>query len=272
MVMGELCEDDYESTESYAIYATIASLVLVLQICLFCMGIYEEYHHHHDPKFQKVAIARILYLMMISIGLFWIIIYFLGAIIDPVTEILHDTLFCTVFPYSLYIIPCCFYGLFLMQIQFRLENSFTGSFLALSKVSIIILRTIIFLIIITGIVSVAIDDWTLDCLQTWNPPEMGPLTYCAVDSASMIVFKYYIFSGITVSILIMEIVYAVLFTVKLKKFVKLQTQSGAKTSNERSKQFKIQALIIKNSMFQTVLMIHYISFCWKCIMTQICSL
>lgn len=133
-----------------------------------------------------------------------------------------------------------------IQVLIRLEMSFRGSFLELSKWTVWTLRTLVAVIPISSTIVLISDDHNLDCLQKWNPPDLDrTLWICRVPPQSLRMMKYHIMEGIVLLINALNITFGVIFTLKLRQFVKLRKESGV-TPKTKAKQCKFQNLILKN--------------------------
>lgn len=89
----------------------------------------------------------------------------------------------------------------------------------------------------------------LACLYTWNPSDLEEsFTYCVLEPVSLIVFKYPIFFIHVASVNMLNIIFAVIFSLKLRKFVTLRRDTKSNTAQR----LKFEALIIKNDLLTFV--------------------
>ena len=144
--------------------------------------------------------------------------------------------------------PGLFYGGYLWCITKRLDNSFRGSYLALSKWTVYALKIGAFTITMLDIVPMSIDIHMEPCGLVWNPPDLDrSITFCHLPAISLVAFKYYIVYLAVAMTNMLNITLSVIFSVKLSKLVKM-----GKSASNQSKQLELQALIAKQSILTVV--------------------
>lgn len=251
LVMTAECEVEYVYSQGlHYLYVSIVGLITTLQLLLFSHTLYHERVLRNDRKYTKNYMMRGLFITMQLVGLLWIFSDILKNIIDPHTLILRDSVFCKIFAYFAYYIPAFYYCIVCSIILNRLEMSFKGSYLAVSKSTLYILRTLVLLIPIACWTSLIIDDTNLNCVHSWKAPDLDrTLTFCVVPSALLIAFRFYIFPGVVLLINGLNATFGILFTVKLRKFVNMNRQNtDVLNPSKQRKQFQFEALIIKNDL------------------------
>jgi len=166
--------------------------------------------------------------------------------IDPHTHMLRNNGSCKFIAYFCYYIPVMFYSVYLYQIQMRLELSFKGSFLELGPRTICTLKAFVLIIPIICYVFLAVDRYDLDCIGSWNAPDVDePITFCVVPAPSLIAFKYHIFELLVLLILFLNAIFGIIFTKKLKQFCALELEDK---QSQSKKQFRMMTLIIRNDI------------------------
>ena len=259
---SKLCIDDSRpicdnggceiATGPYIIYIGVYIVLFIIQLLILTNTIYHEISYRHHPKFKKVRTMRLLYIALQISGIIWLLNQMIVLGIDPHTHILRDSAMCGVTAYSIWYFPGIIYGFYLFSIQIRLETSFRGSYLELSKWKVYTLRTLIIIIPIASTTSLLIDvnDPDLECLLEWSPNDIrSSLTYCIVDPSPSLTL---IAGGCILLINALNISLGVIFTLKLRQFVKLVSSDSpngdSPQSPQSSHQFKLEALIIKNNI------------------------
>ena len=241
--MTKLCGDSIETDEdSYYLYLLCLVVLTLLIIPLLVFSIYQSVRARQQKN--NIRVMWILYIVMQIVALFRFVNELVLGGIDPLTHIIRDTIWCSVLPYSYLFVPGIFFGLYLLQILFRLKLSFDGSYLEISRWTLYTLGVMVLIIPMLSTISLLIDDYDdVGCVQTWNAPDFSrPLAYCTVPSTELFIFKSNIVLIVVALINMLNITFGVIFCLKLHQFVKM-TQSAE--SSDPFKILKFQALIIK---------------------------
>ena len=221
--MSTQCVDSPGSTARYDIAAIFFCLITMLQFLLILHTVYFEVTLRNDKRMQKTQKLRIIYTVQQLIGFLWLSNNLFIMIIDPLTEILEDSIWCKYTAYFSYYCPGPFYGCYFLSLLYRLEMSFKGSYLEPSRFTLYVLATLTLIIPIAPTVTLLADRADSECLEQWDPVDMDrTLYYCMVPPTSMAVFKYFVFAVMVLLINVLGITFSIMFTVKLKKFVNLK--------------------------------------------------
>ena len=149
--------------------------------------------------------------------------------------------------YSPYYIPGLFYTIYLLLIILRLETSLRGSYLALKPKTLYILKGLTLIIPITATISLCIGSFDNTCIAEWYLPESNESIHvCNVLLDSVLAFRLHIYEALVVMINGLNITFGIIFSVKLKKIVRVR-----KESNIRSR-FKFEALVRKNEILTII--------------------
>lgn len=150
-----------------------------------------------------------------------------------------------------------------MMVLFRLDISLRiSSPSALSRATVYMLLICIMIIPVATSVALAVDATTPACLATWFAPDLlNELMYCNVPPADLIVFKYYIFSGVFLAVIALNIVLAVICTVKLKN---IGNEVADRSPTTTDSELPLKKLIIWSAIWTTVGLIASIDGLWTC--------
>ena len=244
--MSGACTYDYTpSTDSYYLFVPSSWLCVILQTLLLIKTLHNEHTERKNKKFKGVLVMRILFIFIQVVALYWLIVDIFRMSIDPFTKILQNGIGCKITAYSIMYLPGLFYGGYLYHICERLATSFKGSYLELSKWSLYTLRTMVLIVPVVSSISLLIDDGDLDCVKEWRPRDMDRIiTFCVVPPGLLIGYKYYISTILLIHINLMNIVFAIIFTVKLRMFMTNTVSDGSRTQDR----FKFEALVLKNQI------------------------
>eukprot|EP01084_Bolivina_argentea_P103281 185021_1 len=224
----------------YLEFAITLPICIMLQLILFANSIYYEYRNQKKSGPKKTVMKlrlRLTFIFLQLSGLYFTIVELFRFVIDPPTSTLQNSIFCDILAYSPKLITAIYYGCYAYHILLRLELSFKGSYLALSK------RTIILLSCITGIPCILFPILILifspsPCLWTWTPTDINKqFSFCAYRNYGIV--NIFILLGIVYAVA-MNITFSIMFTVKLKQL--LSRNEDKKTS------FKLKSLVVKNSI------------------------
>ena len=248
--MSTFCHADYDSyTDPFYLYIISIGIVFILQLLLFVHTIYTEISQQENDEdcARNLRLMRILYVVIQILALYWI---FMGIITSEPPSFIVEDPFCGITAYSVYYIPGLFYGGYLIQMLYRVESAFKNSCLALSARNIYILRTLVLSIPIVSTISLIVDDPNMSCIRSWDPPDIDrPIPYCVVPYDLLLVTRYYIFHGCVVLINVMNFVFAVIFSLKLFKFIKMIKTSD---SIDAKQQWDLEELILKNNILAVI--------------------
>ena len=138
-----------------------------------------------------------------------------------------------------------------MIILCRLEMSFKDSSFALSKGTVRILRLSILILPLVASVSLALDVTLPGCLSTWSAPDLAQdLLYCWLPVDEMILYKYQVITVLVLWICALNIVFAVLFTVKLLSLI--QQMARTLTTKTDAELLKLKGLILRNDVLTII--------------------
>ena len=113
------CDDEVAFETDYLLYMCASGILIVLHLSLFTHTLYSELAHRGDPKFTKSWGMRALYITVQIMAGFWVISDFIVHSFNPHEFIIKHPFLCRFVPYCVYGLPPVFYGLYLLQIQFR---------------------------------------------------------------------------------------------------------------------------------------------------------
>ena len=147
--------------------------------------------------------------------------------------------------------PALAYGTYFMMVLSRLELSFKDTLWALSPRSLYVLRMFVLVVPLVTTLTLAVDRGDHVCITTWTAPDLAhDLTFCQLDPEEMLLFRYYVVFLCVLWVNAFNILFAVLFTVKLKKILKMTQSSASQTEYERL--VKLQRLILRNDILTIV--------------------
>ena len=241
--------DNFEAP--YTELAISLILFLILQLWLLLHTLYYErksYKKHQEIQRTKLSI-RISYTLLQLCGLYWIIIDILRFLIDPYFQFLqNNSLSCGIAAYSPKIIVIIYFAIYLHQILLRLELSFRGSHLALSRNSIIVLSFFILIptIIVPTAFFSALNSDNVPCVWKWSPIDITvPSDFAVCDYYNTGLASNIIGIGI-IWIVLANITIGAIFGCKLKRVLRNGGDNDPKSS------FKLKSLIIKNTILTTL--------------------
>lgn len=225
-------------------------LFLLLQLWLLTHTCYYEfraYKKKRDLQSTKLSI-RISFIILQICALYWLLVDFIRMSIDPWFNFLPQNEFmCSWFSYSPKIICIIYLSAWLHQIALRLQLSFKGSHLAVTKKQWIWLILFIFIPAISFpvlfFVALSGPYAQKPCLYLWQPNDIKvDHDFYICDYHIMDSFFYYITSlGIIWSVGA-NVIIGFIFTLKLKKVLAMTNGQDKKSS------FKLKSLIIKNTI------------------------
>ena len=227
----ELCSEPWHGG-TFIGEAIAISIGVLLQSSLFLHAIYNHCIKHRDGENQTAKHA-VLYMILVVLGLYFLIIDTLRFVIDPYLPFSRHSILCDVFAYSVRIAPFYFYCCYLLQILFRLEVSFKGSYLAVSNYFvwtmsiIILLHTLILSPVYIGNVDV--------CSQEWYPNDIDDrLLFCSLPLSELNTYVVYLNMLFVIT---ENVLFGCLFIIKLRPI--MQHSPGQKV------EFEFKSLIIK---------------------------
>lgn len=222
--------------------------IAVLHALLFVHTLWHEYTQQNERKFRKVRTLRILYITMQIVSMLWL----LGDTLRKTINV-DSAFWCKFQSHFVMLIPTIYYAIYLFQLLLRLEASFKSSYLALSRRNSYILRTLVFIppaVAVSTLLLQSIARPDIECMFSWNPPDLNEsISYCILEPTTLIAFKYHVFEGWVASVTLLNVTFGVIFTLKLRDFVKLRRN----TNTDTAKRLKFEALIVKNDILCTVL-------------------
>merc|ERR1719491_1276637 len=143
--------------QSYTCLAIGIPIFILVQSLLFIHTLHREFVLRKDPAFASISKrARLLYILLQLMGLFWYIADLFRLIIDPpllfrtATDSVGLLSFCNVIGYSCKIIPGMFYAVFLYQILLRIASVFETSHLAFGSRTLFVLKLLVLPIFISS--------------------------------------------------------------------------------------------------------------------------
>ena len=96
---------------------------------------------------------------------------------------------------------------------------------------------------VAATVSLAIDPNLVPCIAIWSAPDIADdLTFCRAPISEMLTFKYYVFPAMIGYVCMLNIVFAMIFTVKLRNVLKMAEVRSSKMDDQ---QFKLREMIVK---------------------------
>lgn len=254
MASAPVCVNEF-ATEHYSIYIAFNAIIILLMLVLLIHTIAQRGCRSKSrvDGGREGHMMYGLYIVLQLVALYWLITDCLRYSIDPHTSILRGSFLCKFSAYSSYYIPGIFYGLYLYQILLRLDTSFRGSYLELSKCSLYTLRTLVLLIPIVSTLTMIIDNVVGDdhhCINHWYPSDQDHvITVCAVEASLLFFWRYHIVDAAVANINVQNIMFGVIFAVKLRQIINLGTTSDP---HEASKYSKLKELVIKNNILVIV--------------------
>ena len=201
------CADDYHPISGSFYQRTIPVFILtILSTILFMQTIYHEIKLRDDKRYRNLKLMRVLYIGMQILSLLFLIFDILRFCIDPFTHFLQESSSCSAIAHAVFHLPATFYFLYLAGLLHRLNVSFKDTQFVLSNRILYPLRILVLFVFIVPNLFLAFnlfDDEDSTCIVTWNPPDLKrELTYCALPSSTLIAFKYLIFEGNVLLIII----------------------------------------------------------------------
>ena len=128
--------------------------------------------------------------------------------------------------------------------------SFKGTSFALSQRSVYALKIWIIAIPIVSSVSLALDVNVPVCIKTWNAPDSShEITYCQLPTKDMLGFKYHISTLLAIMVSALNILFAVLFSTKLLKLLKMTKMADLRRENEQS---NLMQFVLRNDALTIV--------------------
>eukprot|EP01083_Nonionella_stella_P041419 112314_1 len=235
----DTCSSIY--TGSYWTYVVILPLVIVIQLFLLSHAIYHEYTKRNNKKFQKISLrTRIAYLLLQCIGLYWTVVELFRLVIDPASLVMQEGVGCQFAAYTPKTAPPLFYSVYLYQIVLRLQSSFKGSYLELSRVTYYVLLIAIAVPMIIGCVVVfgisAREESA--CIATWIPNDFRQTTFCELPVTKTTI-NTLILGFLWIPLI--NVVFGAMFGIKLNKLMSSQ-------EDNKAIRFKLKSLIVKNTI------------------------
>ena len=229
-----------------------ASLItfLLLQIWLLIHTCYYEfraYKKKRDLQSTKLSI-RVSFIILQLCSLYWLLVDFIRMVIDPWFNFLPKHEFaCSWLSYSPKVICIIYLSAWLHQIALRLQLSFKGSHLAVTKKQWTWLILLIFFPAVSFPVSFFVTingPYAQDpCLYIWEPIDINVTDFAICDYNIWEGAIYYIVAlGIMWNVAA-NVIIGFIFTLKLKKVLAM-TSSG----QDKKSSFKLKSLIIKNTI------------------------
>jgi len=101
-----------------------------------------------------------------------------------------------------------------------------------------------------------IDDHHSACIGSWYPPDRKDVVnWCHIPNDEVIAFEYHIVNILVALINIVNISFGVIFTLKLREFVRMNRGNSTpragvsvKSKSEKRMNFKVEALIVKSNI------------------------
>ena len=207
--------------------------------------------------YQPHKSLRILYITIQIITLYFYANDLFKFVIDPMLLILRDTILCDIAAYTTKFLPPVYYSVYLFQVLLRLELSFRGSHLALSRRAIVILFFFLSIMAIGFPISM-IFTMQPSCIWTWTQNSMFEIhnhqehthnSLCASPNTGPMQF---VTGAFAFSILGLNILFGMIFGMKLKQTLSMNTMDDAQGRRSvctgSAHDFKLKSLIIKNSI------------------------
>ena len=152
-----------------------------------------------------------------------------------------------------YHLPPNFYALYLISLCYRLDKSFKGSFLEVSRCTINTLYALVLFIPFSANIILIIDDNDGLCSAIWNPPDIAlRIRSCFIPPSSLLAFKTHLFEICVLLIISLNATFAIILTVKLRKFMALHTNDAGGDGIVQKKKTKLLPVITKNAILTVV--------------------
>eukprot|EP01084_Bolivina_argentea_P216989 368491_1 len=244
----DVCDFENDFEASFIELTLSSSIFIILQILLFAQTMHHEYMNYKKRnKVEQIKRSiRITWIMLQLCGFYFTFIDFLRYCIDPYTKFIQSNQFsCSLVAYSPKIITIIYFGTYLIQVLLRIKLSFTDSSLAIRKTTFIILALVILIpaIVIPTIFFIFVES---PCIWHWKPIDIkanNDLFICDFHTEGPA--NVAIGVGI-IWIVIVNIIYAIIFSVKLNTIFRRSAGAGAQAS------FKLKSLIVKNTILTSV--------------------
>ena len=250
--MAVACSDENQLKGSFYAPALMIPILIILQLSLLSQTIYFEYTKRIQCKKVKVQ-SRLLYISLQIIGLSWTFNDLFRFVLDPRYNIIYNNFLCVITAYLPKLIPSIFYGVYLYQILTKIQKSFAGSYLSMSKLTYnILLFFVVAPAVLFGVIFVIFNDKSV-CGQKWIPSDVASeLYFCSLPNdgkaSPIIILGLLYFPG-------MNILFGAMFSVKLAKVL------SNNKDNEKMK-FEMKSLIVKICILVLTGSISTI-FCWS---------
>eukprot|EP01083_Nonionella_stella_P246700 856151_1 len=231
-------EDVYRG--SYFEFAIAIPLCIIYQLAILSNSIYYEIKKGKRSDSKMKLSLRISFLFLQFCGLYFSINDLLRFVIDPWTSIVHDNVLCDLTAYSPKFINVLYYTCYEAHILLRLRASFQGSFIQLRNSTVICLS----LFLVAGVMCapLILIFSPAPCHWEWLPMDLNhTLSLCAFRNFGIV--NVIILGGIG-TVVIANITYGAIFTIKLKKL--LSRQSNAHIT------FQLKTVVIKNVLLTII--------------------
>ena len=233
-----------------------AAILTTFQVLLFFHSSYNELTLKNDARFRSARVTRILYIILQLLAIYLLVCYILWMVIEPDTLSLQNTInaYCKLLVYIPIFVPGWYYNLYLIMILFRLEKSFKGTPFGLSRCSKYMLRISIMVIPIVASVTLSMDADIPVCLSKWSPRDIpNDRAICMIPTEEMIAFKYGPIVGCTLWTCSLSLLFAVMFTVKLRRILKMARTSSPKMHGQAEQlNVNLMNVILRNNLLTAI--------------------
>ena len=264
--MAEEC-DSGTYHGSYYLFSIPISFMVAFVFLLILQTLQQEWTRRKDVKFQRILMLRIPYIILQFLTIVYLSCSLLLFPLNPKSDTQQNDIFCkSIVYYPLFGVAWC-YALYLLMILSRIEISFKDTPLALTKRTKRVLQLSVLAIPLVGNVTLAADTTSHICIATWNAPDLPhEITYCQMAPEDMLLFKTHIFYLLIVSIIALNILFAVLFTFKLWKILKT---ARIATPRHHDEQLNLKRLMFRNALLTILGTIRFVyGYCLNLVVTM----
>eukprot|EP01084_Bolivina_argentea_P238255 400272_1 len=248
----DYCNFENKFGAAYTEIAISVIIFMILQLLLCYNTCYYEFQgYRRENQFKQTRLSiRITFVALQLCGFYFTFIDLIRFVIDPYVKFAQQSNFmCALIAYSPKVISIVYFAIYLCQVLFRLEASFRGSFLAISKRYFLSLAVFILIpsIIVPSSFLILVDK---PCIWKWDPIDIqtnNEFGFCDLHTEGMA--NAIIGIGI-IWIVITNIIYGFIFGSKLYKVLR-----SKRSNDDITGSFRLKSLIIKNTILTTTVTI-----------------
>eukprot|EP01084_Bolivina_argentea_P319152 553584_1 len=235
-------------TAPFLSYAVSLGIFIPLQILLSINTL--KYECSRTEKHSIKKSLNYSFIALIIVGLYWFIVDLLRFVIDPHLLLLqNNNILCMIVAYSPKMIPFVYFTLVFHQLIYRLETSFRGSFLSLSKTSRICIYLITYVPAVFILPPLFFAFLPSPCSHIWTPSDFKHW-----NNTNSFAFCDVRMHDVNFAIMIIGIVWVAfdnificsIFTWKLKRVLSLNDVNNRYNSSLHL--FKLKTVIVKNCL------------------------